>query len=173
MRPWLRKLVLTVHLVLSLGWVGAVLAYLALDVVVAGGDTQRAHAAYVALALVGQWVIVPLAVSSLLTGILIAVTTPWGLLSHYWVVISLLLTAFAVLVLLEHMPGIAATAEALRVSDGTSMHGSVRPDFEHAGGGLVVLLIVTILNVYKPRGLTPYGWRRQAALRGRVSRPAR
>ena len=159
MRPWLRKLVLTVHLVLSLGWVGAVLAYLALDVVVAGGDTQRAHAAYVALALVGQWVIVPLAVRSLLTGILIAVTTPWGLLRHYWVLISLLLTTVAVVVLLEHMPGVASTAEALRQADGAPVHASARPDFEHAGGGLAVLLIVTALNVYKPRGLTPYGWR--------------
>ena len=34
-------------------------------------------------------------------------------------------------------------------------------DLPHAGGGLLVLLVVTVLNVYKPRGLTPYGWRKQ------------
>ena len=31
----------------------------------------------------------------------------------------------------------------------------------HGGGGLLVLLMTTILSVYKPRGMTRYGWRRQ------------
>ena len=165
MRPWLRKLVLTAHLVLSLGWIGAILAYLALDFVVAGGDAEQAHAAYIALAFIGLWVIIPLAVASLLTGILIALLTPWGLFRHYWVLISLLLTTFAVLVLLEHMPGVVAVADAMRRSGAAPLHGSMRPDFEHAGGGLVVLVVVTVLNVYKPRGLTPYGWRHRADAR--------
>ncbi|WP_245299299.1 hypothetical protein [Sinorhizobium sp. GL28] len=30
----------------------------------------------------------------------------------------------------------------------------------HAAGGLAVLLVATMLSVYKPRGLTRYGWRR-------------
>ena len=29
-----------------------------------------------------------------------------------------------------------------------------------AGAAVVVLLIATVLSVYKPRGLTTYGWRR-------------
>jgi len=29
------------------------------------------------------------------------------------------------------------------------------------GWALVVLLVVQVLNVYKPRGMTPYGQRRQ------------
>lgn len=96
-----------------------------------------------------------------------ALGTPWGLFRHYWVLISLLLTTFAVLVLLEHMPGVVAVADAMRRSDPAAFHGSLRPDFEHAGGGLVVLLVVTVLNIYKPRGLTPYGWHRRA----RAERP--
>jgi hypothetical protein len=35
----------------------------------------------------------------------------------------------------------------------------------HAGIGLLVLLVIQVLNVYKPRGLTPYGWRKQQAER--------
>lgn len=31
----------------------------------------------------------------------------------------------------------------------------------HSVGGTVVLLVNMWLNVYKPRGLTPYGWRKQ------------
>jgi len=33
----------------------------------------------------------------------------------------------------------------------------------HSVGGTVVLLVVTTLNIAKPRGLTRYGWRRQKA----------
>jgi hypothetical protein len=40
-------------------------------------------------------------------------------------------------------------------------HGSGRGDLLHAGGGLAILLVIATLNVYKPRGLTPYGWRVQ------------
>ena len=29
----------------------------------------------------------------------------------------------------------------------------------HAGAGAAVLLGANVLSVYKPRGLTPYGWR--------------
>jgi hypothetical protein len=31
----------------------------------------------------------------------------------------------------------------------------------HAGGGLLVLLLPVVLSVYKPRGMTRYGWRKQ------------
>jgi hypothetical protein len=34
-------------------------------------------------------------------------------------------------------------------------------DLLHPGLGLVVLLVIQVLNVYKPRGLTRYGWRKQ------------
>jgi hypothetical protein len=34
-------------------------------------------------------------------------------------------------------------------------------DLFHSVGGLLVLLIPLVLNIYKPRGLTRYGWRRQ------------
>ncbi len=31
----------------------------------------------------------------------------------------------------------------------------------NAGAALVALLVTTALSVYKPRGMTPYGWRKQ------------
>jgi hypothetical protein len=41
------------------------------------------------------------------------------------------------------------------------------PTLPHSIGGLVLLLIVQWLNVFKPQGLTPYGWRRQQEERQR------
>ena len=43
-------------------------------------------------------------------------------------------------------------------------------DLFHAGGGLMVLLVITALNMYKPQGMTPYGWRKQQEERARLSR---
>jgi hypothetical protein len=30
-----------------------------------------------------------------------------------------------------------------------------------AGAALLVLLVATVVSIYKPRGLTQYGWRKQ------------
>ena len=60
--PAVRKLALTVHLTSSVGWIGAVLAYLALGVAaVTRSDPQTVRAAWTAMDLTGWWVIVPLA----------------------------------------------------------------------------------------------------------------
>jgi hypothetical protein len=159
MAPRLRKLVLTVHLVASVGWLGAVVAYIALDVTATTGqDIQTVRAAYLAMDLTVRYVIVPMALAALLTGIIQSLGTTWGLLRHYWVVLSLLLTLFAITVLQAETRTIGHLAEqAASVADPRELPGSL----PHSIGGLVVLLTVTILNVFKPRGLTRYGWRRQ------------
>src|SRR5918999_1074673 len=103
MPPGLRKLALTAHLTVSLGWIGAVVAYLALGVSAATSrDAQTVRAAWIAMELTGWTVIVPLALAALLTGIVMALGTPWGLFRHYWVLISLGLTVFSTVILLLH-----------------------------------------------------------------------
>src|SRR5215208_664603 len=111
MPPGLRKLVLTVHLTFSLGWIGAAVAYLALGVsAVTSQETQTVRAAWIAMEVTGWFVIVPLALAALLTGLVMALGTPWGVFRHYWVLITLLLTIFATAVLLLHMPTVSALA---------------------------------------------------------------
>jgi hypothetical protein len=161
MTPGLRKLVLTVHLTTSVGWTGAVVAYLALGVSAATSrDAQTVRAAWIAMELTGWYVIVPLALAALLTGLIISLGTPWGLFRHYWVLISLLLTSVSIVVLLLHMPTVSALAAVAREADAARL-GGLGGDLPHAGGALLVLLVITALNVYKPQGLTPYGWRKQ------------
>ena len=161
LRPGARKFTLAAHLTVAVGWIGAVLAYLALGVAaVTADDADTVRGAWSAMELTGWFVIVPLAVASLVTGVVMAVGTKWGLLRHYWVVISLVLTLVATLVLLFHMPSVSATADAARVAEGAELE-ALGGDLLHPGLGLVVLLVIQVLNVYKPQGLTPYGWRRQ------------
>ena len=70
MSPDVRKLALTAHITASVGWLGAVAAFLALAVVgVTSEDAQVVRSAYIAMGLTGSFVIVPLSFVSLLTGL--------------------------------------------------------------------------------------------------------
>lgn len=157
----LRKLALIVHLTASVGWIGAVIAYLALGVSAASSqDLQTVRSAWIGMEMTGWYVIVPLAFASLLTGLAMSLGTPWGLFRHYWVLITLGLTIFCIVILLSHMRSVTAAAEMARADGGAHLVGR-GGDLLHPGLGLVVLLVIMALNVYKPRGLTPYGWRKQ------------
>jgi hypothetical protein len=155
--PGWRKVVLVAHITTSVGWLGAVVAYVALDVAALRSryaDTVRA--AWVARELIVWYVIVPLALASVVIGVVNALGTPWGLLRHYWVVMKLLLTLVATSILLQEAQSVRAMA-AVSAASAEPRRGSLL----HSVGGLVVLLIVTTLSVVKPRGLTCYGWRKQ------------
>lgn len=160
MSPNIRKLALTIHLVLSIGWIGAVVVYLALGIsAVKSTDPETIRAAWIAMDRAGWSAIVPLAVGSLGTGLIMSLATPWGLFRHYWVLISWALTIFCVAILLLHMPTVSAIAEMTRADGPTAdAHGG---DLLHPSLGLAVLLVITVLNVYKPQGVTRYGWRKQ------------
>jgi len=161
MAPGLRKFALAAHLVFSVGWIGAVVAYLALGVsAVTNQDAQTVRAAWIAMELTIRRVIVPMALASLLTGLVIALGTKWGLFRHYWVLFSLVLTVFATTILVLHVPDVSSMADVARDAEAADL-GGLGGDLFHAGGGLLVLLVVQVLNVYKPHGLTPYGWRKQ------------
>ena len=161
MGPRLRKFALSAHLTFSVGWIGAVLAYLALGVAaVTSEDVQTVRAAWTAMELTGWYVIVPLAVASLTTGLVMALGTKWGLFRHYWVLISFVLTVFATLVLALHMPTVSSMAEVAQEAQGASLDG-LGGDLLHPSIGLVILLVIQVLNLYKPPGMTRYGWRKQ------------
>ena len=161
MKSGARKFVLSVHLTFSVGWIGAVAAYLALGLTAANSeDVGKVRAAWLAMELIGWYVIVPLAVASLSTGLVMALGSKWGLFRHYWVLISFVLTVFATIILLLHMPTVSSMADMAQEVEGARLE-ALGGDLGHPAIGLVVLLVVQVLNLYKPAGMTRYGWRKQ------------
>jgi hypothetical protein len=161
--PSLRKLALTVHVTSSVGWFGAVAAFLALAIAgLTSDDAQRMSSADLAMDLTAWFVIVPLCVASFLSGLVSSLGTPWGLLRHYWILVKLLVTIPATLVLLVHMQPINILADAASKTTlpGADLQGLRSLLVTAAGAALLVLLVVTTLSIYKPRGMTPYGSRR-------------
>ena len=120
-----RRLLLTLHVSSSASNVGATVLTLTLLV-------GAAPAGLGTLCVYG--VLVPLLVAGLLTGVVSALTSPWGLFRHGWVVKKLLLTLAAIAV------GLVV------VGPGTSWVRS-------AGLAVVLalLLLTTTLSVFKPR----------------------
>lgn len=120
------------------------------------------RAAYLAMELTGWFVIVPLSLASLLTGLVQSLGTSWGLFRHYWVLIKLLITVLATILLLVHMQPVGHLARV--VAETTLTGGEVAglrvQLVADAGAALVALLVATALSVYKPQGMTPYGWRK-------------
>ncbi|WP_245262617.1 hypothetical protein [Ensifer sp. BR816] len=70
-----------------------------------------------------------------------------------------LLTAVVLLLQMDLISYVAgAAAKGLAEVDLLGMRRSL---VVHAAGGIFVLLMTTVLSIYKPRGLTRYGWRKQ------------
>ena len=164
MTPSLRKIALTTHVTFSVGLLGSIATFFALAIAgLTSANVQIIRSAYLAMDLAAQFVILPLAFASLLTGLIQALGTPWGLFRHYWILAKLLLTVFATFVLLVKMEliGYAARLATEIILPRADLQTAGVELAVHAAGGLVVLLVPTILSVYKPRGLTPYGKRTQ------------
>lgn len=171
-RPALQKGLLTAHVMVSVGWVGAVLVYLALGIAaLTSAETDLVRGVYLAMEWAGLTVLVPLAAASLVTGVLQSLTTRWGLWRHYWVIVKLALAVFATVVLVLYTQTFSAFAAAAR-SDAPSASAMLRSSsvVVHSVGALVVLGLATILSFYKPAGLTRRGQRQRHTARRNASR---
>jgi hypothetical protein len=164
MKPGLRRFALTAHVTASVGWLGSVAAFLGLAIAgLTSRDAQKVRSSYIAMELTGWYVIVPLSFASLVTGLIQALGTTWGLFRHYWVVAKLLINILATTLLLVHMQPISRMAFlATRGTFSPADHRRVQVQLvADAGAALFALLVATMLSVYKPRGVTSYGRRQQ------------
>lgn len=152
-----RRALLVLHVAVSVSWLGVTLGLLALGIT--GWTTNSAEmaaVAYRAMKVFGDWLVLPLALSALVTGLLLSLGTPWGLARHRWVYLKFWLTLVALLLSVFSLrPGIDHLA-----AEATT--GTPAPDI-----GLVVApavasalyFFLTAISVLKPWGLTHRGRR--------------
>jgi hypothetical protein len=164
MPPRLRKFALTAHVTFSVGWIGAVAGFLALAVAgLTSQEDEFVRAAYIAMELTGWYVIVPFCLAALVTGLVMSLGTAWGLFRHYWVLVKFLITVIAALILLGFTQTLGSLGElaANTTLSSDELRNLNQSPALHSGGGLLALLVTTILAVYKPWGMTRYGRRKQ------------
>jgi hypothetical protein len=150
--PW-RKLLLTVHVIATVSVLGADLVLLVLGLSSLGGADPRTI--YPAAHLVGARLVMPLAVLSLGTGLLLGVLTPWGLFKYWWVTIKLAITTILTgLVIFVLVPGLGAAADAVTgpvprlLTDAQRLPLAVAPAVAST-----LLAVAVVLAIFKP------GWR--------------
>ena len=164
MTPNLRKFALIAHITSSVGWLGAVVSFLTLAINgLITKDDQVVRAIYIAMDFTAWFVIVPLAIASLVTGLVQSLGTTWGLFRHYWILTKFFITILATALLMVHTKPIGVLAAAAK--EGTklsgALHGLQIQLVGDAVAAIALLILATTLSVYKPWGLTAYGRRKQ------------
>jgi SNF family Na+-dependent transporter len=165
MKPAFRKLALTSHVTASVGWLGAVVVYLVLAATgLVSSEDDLARSMYLAMSLIGWFVIVPFSVAAVLTGVIQSLGTEWGLFRHYWIIAKLVLAVGGAIVLFVHMRTVShASGLAREQAIFSADHQQLRVQLiVHAAGGVAILLSATVLSIYKPWGKTRHGRRRTA-----------
>jgi hypothetical protein len=146
-----RRLLLTLHILATVGLFGADLVLVTLGFsAVFGADPNTV---YPAARLVGETIVAPLALFSLASGVVLARLSGWGLLRYWWVTlklaITLVLTLAVLTVLVPRLGNAAAFAAA-----GAPFDVAQRLPLALAPGLATVFVILNVsLAVYKP------GWR--------------
>jgi hypothetical protein len=154
--PRTRRAVLTAHIVLSVGLLGEVCAFLAIAVRSSGSDDAAfAATGYDLLASLQLLFGIPLSFLALATGLTLGLGTKWGVLRYPWVTIKL---ALIISVILMGALVLGPAVEAARAGD-----DDVEPRIlAGAAWDVVALVVATTLGVYKPGG--PRQWRRRGRL---------
>ena len=150
--PRWRKLLLTAHLIVAVGLLGADAALIALGI--AGLRGADPATVYPAAHLVAVAVVVPLALLALATGLALGLLTQWGLVRHWWVTIKLALTVVLTgMALFLLTPRLGALADEATATAGAELAFADRLPVAlavMAAGAVLVLNVV--LALYKPFG---------------------
>ncbi|WP_269855426.1 DUF2269 domain-containing protein [Streptomyces sp. RPT161] len=149
-----RRAVLVLHVTVSVGWLGLTAALLALGIAGAGSrDPATAAAAYPAMRILADWLVTPVSLLTLVSGLVLSLGTHWGLARHRWVLTKFWLTLAAT----------AASILALRTVIGQAADAAVAGLPVPAGGrdlviapsvALALYVFITAISVTKPWGRT-------------------
>jgi hypothetical protein len=161
-----RRALLVVHVITSAGWLGLTLGLLALGVTAATtGSPVVTEASYRSMKVFADWLIAPLSLLTLLTGLVLSLGTPWGLAQHRWVFtkfwMTLVTTGLSIFALRPEVTDAVAQAVA---------GGAVADQYALVIAPSVSLsayTFMTVISVLKPWGLTKRGQRLRAQARRR------
>ena len=157
--PRLRRLVLTVHVCVSVAWIGLELVLAVLGAVgLLSDDPQTLRSVYVAAGLLGPAMLIPFGAATLVSGLLLGWGTKWGVLRHWWVAAKLAISVGLLVAVTVVVNGRLreASDRALegRVEDlGQATLGAVgHPVIGSSAAAVALLVAATALSIYKPWG---------------------
>ncbi len=157
--PRWRKVMLTLHVAVSVGWLGSAYGMVVLGLVAWGNsDPLIRYGAYVALHDSDRLIMIPGSLAALATGLIVSLFTQWGLVKHFWVLTKLTLTVSAMVFAALYVSQKATQAMALTDHGAQVSVGSL--GWQVVLGSVVMVVILatnTTLSVFKPWGRTRWG----------------
>jgi hypothetical protein len=175
--PSVYKLLLTTHIIVSVGWLGITAAKLVLGLVAVTAKPELAEAPYSAMAAINI-AFPPVAIATLVTGVVLSLGTKWGLLRHYWVATKLALT-IAVVVSAVQLEERFVRQSVSTLSDPAREGAFLGAEPMLAAlllslpvVHLAMLIVATVVSVYKPWGKTRRGRRSTSRAQTRLAASA-
>jgi uncharacterized membrane protein len=162
------KFLLASHIIISVGWLGTAFAKLVLEIsAITTSAPDLSRALYLAMEKLN--IAFPiLAISTLVTGVLLSLGTKWGLLEHYWLVTKLVLTVGVILTAIqldERFIRLSISALSRQSMDNGKILGVASAPtillVSLTVAHLLMLGAATVISVYKPWGKTRFGRRKQ------------
>ncbi|SFO90547.1 hypothetical protein SAMN04489713_110197 [Actinomadura madurae] len=166
-----RRVWLTLHVGVSVGWLGLALAMTTLAITGATADDHAVrHGSYELMHVFDLTIVIPSVVLAVVTGLVVSLGTPWGLVKHRWVLLKFVISLVIPVI---------ATVQSGWIEE--LQHRTADPAADPGGTGLVLVLCMllyaallwtaVVLSVFKPGGKTRWG-RTERARRPRAA-PAR
>lgn len=157
--PTAYKLLLLLHIVVSVGWLGLNIGNLTLAVTgLTTGNPTVQHAALGAMYLVGGPLLIPVSLLALASGVLLGLYTRWGLVRYRWVLVKLTLTTIAVVLIpVSLLPGLRELSAIVADTPADRLAEVDRIGLDMLAASLVsTSMYVTnaVLSVLKPWGRT-------------------
>ncbi|WP_444947373.1 hypothetical protein [Micromonospora ureilytica] len=152
-----RKVWLTLHVGIGVGWLGISTGMLLLAIIGATADSHELqHGAYLLLSKFEILLAIPSVFLTIITGVVMSLGTPWGLLKHTWVLVKLVIAL--VLPFLAFFEGPWIEELEARSAPNLIETGTTGMLLIGAMGLFAALLwTATILSVFKPWGRTRWG----------------
>ena len=163
MPPKVRRTVLVLHIIAAVSWLGLTFADVTLAITaMASENPEVRHAMFRALGTIADILLIPVAWTAFLTGLLLALGTQWGLLRHKWVLTKFCLTVLTVaLTTFSLVPGLKGMRDEVNATPAGELVQLETSDVTALiSAGIISTTIYTtcvVLSVFKPWGRTKRG----------------
>jgi len=160
-QKWLKVL----HVFLGGIWAGGAASLFALHCLYPTNSGAELYARNIAMIHIDNYIIIPAAIGSCLTGLLYSHLTKWGYLKYYWVIAKWIFTIIFIVIgffwLIPWLNNMLEASNAIRYAhmvDSSNFDVDMSFHLAMTVVQTVLLFFVVIISIFKPWGRTQYKW---------------
>lgn len=153
------------HVYLGGIWAGGAASLFAIHCLYPTNSGPEFYARNMAMIYIDNYIIIPAAIGSCLTGLLYSHLTNWGYLKYYWVITKWIFTITFIVIgffwLIPWLNNMQEVSNAIRhayMIDSSSYDVDMSIHLAMTIVQAVLILFIVIISIFKPWGTTKYRW---------------